>query len=177
MRRSKIFVLIAILSSILVCGSVVAYMFKKETTEEKVFELGEVSCEVIDIKNNTNNTITSITVQNTGNLESYIRVKVISYWVQNVNGENQRTPKASIIPEILLKSGWIHDGNGIYYYKVSVSPQMFTGEMLSSPITLIEEDGQKQVVEIFAESIQALPSNAAADAWGITIDGNGNIKL
>ena len=177
MSNFKKMILITALSSMFICGYVFAYMFKEASIDEKTFEIGSVSCEVIKKNNTSNNTITSINVKNTGTLDSFIRVKVISYWVKDINGEYRITSKQSSAPELNLKGGWVHDGNGTYYHKYSVSPNSDTGEMLASAIKLLEVDGQKQVVEIFAEAIQSLPWTAVQETWNVRIDDNGDIKL
>ena len=39
-----------------------------------------------------------------------------------------------------------------------------------------DTDGNRQVVEIFAEAIQAEPVDAVISSWGVTLDAKGNIS-
>jgi hypothetical protein len=39
-------------------------------------------------------------------------------------------------------------------------------------LTLVSKNGYKQVIEVFAEVIQANPAQAAQEGWGVTITNN-----
>lgn len=119
----------------------------------------------------------SIKVENTGDIKSYIRVKIVSYWV-NADGIVVGLPSANV--NIEPKSGWIKGDNDIYYYTSAIEPSAFTG-ILSSPIDLkvsLDANGNTvyQAIDILSEAIQAEPTLAAEEAWGITIDENGMIR-
>jgi hypothetical protein len=121
---------------------------------------------------------TSIRVENTGNIEAYIRLRFVSYWV-DVNGNIIGKP--SQMPEIQYDtSKWIKGDAAddyTYYYKLPVVKDGFTDELLKAPIKLQgdTENGHFQVVEVFADAIQSQPVKAAANSWKVTIDSNGNI--
>ena len=75
------------------------------------------------------------------------------------------------VPKFTLGSDWkLHDG--YYYYLNPVKPDALTGEMLATPMELIIEtdrDGKNfyQVVEVFAEAVQAFPDDAVKEAWHV----------
>ena len=72
---------------------------------------------------------------------------------------------------------WILGKNNTYYYKTSVSPKDFTEELLApgAVIQLAEEDGYRQVIEVFAEAIQSKPSSYVENSWNVIVDKDGNI--
>ena len=115
----------------------------------------------------------SIQIRNTGNIEAYLRIKLVSYWV---DGEGNVAPKASQMPAISLASGWVKGTGNTYYWNTPVAPSGNTGNLLAAPIVLEEDgEGNRQVLEIFAEAIQGAPTAAVTDSWGVTLSGDGSI--
>lgn len=174
-RRILSIILIAALVGVLtLCGTVLAYMFRQTEYEDNQFTPAEVSCNVVESFDGEKKS--SIQVQNTGNIDAYLRVRIVSYWVDS-NGNIVAKP--SSMPEITLADGWIKGSNNTYYYQSSVSsvaPNNFTGELLSAPIYLEkDENGYLQVVEVLAEAIQSKPTNAVTNCWHVSLDTNGNI--
>ena len=111
----------------------------------------------------------SIVVKNTGTAVSYVRVKLVMNWVDesgNVSAEPVNiTP--SITDDWFLK-------DGIYYYKMPVAAKDFTTNLLQKPITQdAAPEGYHLEVTVLAESIQAAPSKAVTDSWGVRVDSNG----
>ncbi len=95
---------------------------------------------------------------------------------------NPKVPP-SVFPEITLNSGWIEGNNNIYYYTEPIDSGEYTKNEMCKPFTLIEKEVLRgttvttvyQVVEVFAEAIQAEPDTAAKEAWNVTIDKSGTI--
>lgn len=172
-RRINLGLLIVVLIAVLVlCGTVLAYMFRQTEYKDNEFVPANVSCEVVEEFDGTQKT--SIQVQNTGNIDAYLRVRLVSYWV---DADGNIVAKPSSMPQISMAAGWISGGNDTYYYKTPVGPTKQTDSLLLSPITLEkDENGYVQVIEVFAEAIQSKPDNAATDSWGVNIDSNGYIQ-
>jgi hypothetical protein len=168
---------VLLLISMLLCGTVLALMFRQTDLHQNRFEAAKVSClvhEEMDSKGDytkgsvTGNQKTSITVENTGNIDAYIRLRFVSYWVDN-NGNIIGKP--SELPEISITNAWIKDSNGNYYCKAPVAPKKLTAELLKSPIELQADltRGHYQVVEVFAEAIQSRPESAVEDSWNVEV--------
>lgn len=174
MKKSRILLIILIASlvvSLILCGTVLAYMFKQTEYKNNEFIPANVSCKVVEEFDGKQKT--SIKVQNTGNIDAYLRVRFVSYWVDS---DGNVVAKPSSMPEINMAAGWLKGENNTYYYKTPVSPTNQTESLLSSPITLQKDaDGYMQVIDVFAEAIQSKPHNAVSDSWGVVIDSNGHI--
>lgn len=114
----------------------------------------------------------SIVVKNTGTAVSYVRVKLVMNWVDE-NGNVSAEP-VNITPSIT--DNWFLK-DGIYYYKMPVAPDGKTENLLKadSPITepADKPEGYHLEVTVLAESIQAAPSKAVTDSWGVGVDSNG----
>lgn len=111
----------------------------------------------------------SIIVKNTGTAVSYVRVKLVMNWVDE-NGNVSAEP-VNITPSIT--DDWFLK-DGIYYYKMPVAAKDFTTNLLKTPITQdAAPEGYHLEVTVLAESIQAAPSKAVTDSWGVGVDSNG----
>lgn len=112
---------------------------------------------------------TSIVVKNTGTAVSYVRVKLVMNWVDD-NGNVSAEP-VNITPSIT--DNWFEQG-GIYYYKMPVAAKGETTNLLKDPITQgTAPEGYHLEVTVLAESIQAAPSTAVQQSWGVGVDSNG----
>lgn len=171
-RKTMIFILLTAFSaSLVICGTVFAYMFKMTDDENNIFTAAEVSCEINEAFGGEKKE--SIKALNTGNIDAYIRVKLVSYWVDS---KGDTVAKASVMPTVTVADGWIEGTYNTYYCKYAVAPTASTPELLSAPLVLqTDENGYLQVVEIFAEAIQSKPQNAVTESWNVTVAPDGSI--
>ena len=113
---------------------------------------------------------TSIAVKNTGTAVSYVRVKLVMNWVSG-DGKTISGEPVNITPSIT--ADWFEQ-DGIYYYKMPVAAKDFTTNLLQTPITQdAAPEGYHLEVTVLAESIQAAPSKAVQQSWGVGVDSNG----
>ena len=112
---------------------------------------------------------TSIAVKNTGTAVSYVRVKLVMNWVDESG--NVSAEPVNITPSI---TGDWFEQDGIYYYKMPVAANGETTNLLQTPITQgTAPEGYHLEVTVLAESIQAAPSTAVQQSWGVGVDSNG----
>lgn len=118
----------------------------------------------------------SIAVINTGTAVSYVRVKLVMNWVDNTTGN---IVSGDNLPEVTLNEADWFEQDGIYYYTkpvapVSAKPSNVTSNLLKTPITQTNApEGCHLEVTVLAESIQAAPSKAVTDSWGVDVGSNG----
>ncbi len=149
-------------------GVTLSFMFKK-AEKTNTFVPAKVTCEVEEslfsgVKRN-------VCVENTGNAAAYLRIRLVSYYVYDNGSIAGRVP--SQYPALTLQNGWIAGTDHTYYYLTPVEPGAKTG-ILCDPITLGTvklADGTTvyQVLEVFAEAIQAEPVGAVQEAWKVTV--------
>lgn len=160
-------------------GLTLAFMFKKAEKTNR-FIPAEVACAVREKTDGSEVTgiaavgseKSDIRVENTGNVKEFIRLRLVSYYVDS-NGDIAGTA-ASQYPNLTLKNGWIAGANRTYYYPYPVEPGSLTG-ILCEPFTLGQmqlADGKTvyQVIEVIAEAVQAEPISAVQEAWGVTVE-------
>lgn len=177
-RWKKILVVAAVFAMVMAVGTTLAFMFKR-TSVKNHFVPATVTCKVhekLDGNEHSDgihmgNRKSEIHVENTGNYNAYIRVRIVSYWVDadgNTIGMPAQIPK----PE-LANEKWLSGENDTYYYETPVAPGELT-EMLFKPFMLqtsVDAKGATvyQMVEVLAEAIQAEPAAAAEESWGVTV--------
>ena len=149
-------------------GGTVAYLVTKTPDVKNSFTPSKVTCEVTEEFNGTAKS--NVNVTNTGDTEAYIRVKLVTY---RVNDKGQHIGGTATIPDFNPGTNWVPYG-GYYYYTLPVAHDKTPEQPLigTSGITLLtynDADGGKQVIEVMAEAIQSGPANAVGDSWGVSI--------
>lgn len=173
MKHHKISIAIICLALVL-CGSVggtLAYLIATTGSLTNTFSAATIDNEIEeDFKDNVKS---SITVTNTGDAEVYVRIKLVSY---RVNEAGDHIGGSAPIDEFVLNSAYWFEDSGFYYYNKSIAANEETKNLLDittdTGIILQEyndADGGKQVIEVLSEVIQAEPDQAVIDAWGSNV--------
>ena len=118
----------------------------------------------------------NVMIENTGNVEAYIRAAVVVNWMDNDGNVYGIKPNCSVT----TNTGWT-EVDGFFYY---TSPVPSGNATTTAPATVGDPGAAPSSdyslsIEIVAEAIQAegtLDSNdsvtAVLDAWGLTPGGN-----
>lgn len=129
-----------------------------------------------------------VKITNTGDVDAYVRVKVVISWTQqdkdgNVTEVYKQTPVEGTDYTITYAENtkWVYDDeSGYWYYTAAVAPGNAT-EILIKECKEAEEsnkpDGYDLTVEIISQSIQAKPDTAVKQAWKVTVGDDGNLKV
>ena len=153
----------------MVVGGTVAWLSTKSAPITNTFLPSKVACEVTESFNGRTGVKSNVNVKNTGDIDAYIRVKLVTY---RVNDDGQHIGGTAAIPAFTPGDGWVKYGD-YYYYTYPVAPGQQPGTLLIDSLTLTgsysDADGGKQALEIMAEAIQSAPEEAAGQAWGVTI--------
>ena len=192
MKKTKVLTILIItivaVVALISISVVVAYMFKQSPEFNNEFVPAVVDCKVVETFEE--NKKTSVKVENTGNIESYIRLRVVTYWQ-----DSKGNPVARTSPEIKFDTEWKYDAskwiydeaNNTFYHKTPVDAGYKTSELLTLgsgfdgiQMSSVEEvvGGVKYtyhpVIVFIAEAIQSEPDNAV-EKWDVTVDSAGNI--
>lgn len=155
----------------LAVGTTLAYL--KANTSPVTNTFKAATSEIKIDENVENGEKSSIQVENIGTATSYVRVKLVMNWVDG----NGKVVSGNNLPKVTLKEGsdWFLGTDGIYYYTKPVAPTGQTSNLLDgNPITQPNApEGCHLEVTVLAESIQAAPSKAVTDSWGVRVDNNG----
>ena len=168
MKTRKYSWILLILLILALSGSVVAYMYQKTATYNNELVPATVACSVSESFNAATGVKSSVKIVNNSNIPAYLRLRLVSYWVDS---SGNKVAKPSQVPAFTLASGWIAGPNDTYYYPSPVAVGGETTNLLASSLTLAANDanGYSQVVEVFAEAIQSLPTDAVVSEWNVTL--------
>lgn len=149
----------------LTVGGTVAYLVASTPEVENTFTPSEVKCSVTESFDGT--TKSNVVVKNDSNINAYLRVKLVTY---RVNEDKQHIGGTADIPGFTLGTGWFDGDDGYYYYKYPVVPDGVTPSLTTGDLTLTgsygDADGGKQAIDVMAEAIQSKPMSAVSEAWG-----------
>ena len=151
-RRHRKVLLVAAMTLLLtlVIGGTVAYLLDVTGPVENVFMPSDVTCYVYE--EISGNQKTAIRIQNTGNIDAFIRVVVSANYV-DAAGNICAAHNAPALPA--PGSGWTLS-NGIYHYSEEVAPGGYTAPLFDGAVTLgTAADGCTVKMEIAASAIQA----------------------
>ena len=164
--RLTTMVIATVLLLALAIGGTLAWLSTKDDPIQNKFLPTKVTCEVTEKFNGTTGEKTDVNVKNTGTIDAFIRVKLVTY---RTNDQGQHIGGTASLPRFTLGENWVsHDG--YYYYTLPVAPGESPGTNLTESMTLTgsytDADGGKQAIDVMAEAIQSVPEDAVKAAWG-----------
>lgn len=167
-KTGTLFLSLLLVVTLAISGTL-AYLVTKSDPVENKFTPSHVACQVTENFDRT--TKSNVNVTNTGDTEAYIRVKLVTY---RVNEDSQHIGGTAQIPNFTPGTGWVlNEADGYYYYTSPVKPNEKPSANLINSIDLTDSyddaDGGKQVIEVMAEAIQSGPDYAVGQSWDVSI--------
>lgn len=171
---------IALIITLCLCatGGAIAWLTKSDFLVNK-FEVGEVEIVVNEDFDQQGTEKRNVNVTNKGEVDAFVRARVSIYWVDAEGNQMWDKPieqvdyTATDFPP--SDTNWAEGTDGLYYWKVPLSPLDTTGNLIGSIVQSADQlskytDGRKLVVDISVQSIQSEPNNALEEAWGVKAD-------
>lgn len=160
---------LALLLTFTVSGTL-AYLVTNTGEVENVFTPVEIETRIGEEFDKT--VKSSVTVTNgADSIPVYVRVAVVGNWVDDEG--NIVEPWTS---DFTVGDGWDDGDDGYYYYTTPVQPGSSTSDLLKSNIETEANDGLHLEVVVMQQSVQAEPTTAVTELWGVTVDANGTIS-
>lgn len=118
-----------------------------------------------------------VKIQNTGDVDAYVRVMVVVTWVNDAGEVYPQIPVEGTDYTITWttdETAWVKGKDGYWYYTTPIAPDAATAVLFTdcTPVDGKAPDGYYLSVEILSQSIQAVPANAVENAWGVTVSGD-----
>lgn len=176
--RKSVILLISVSSMVLmVIGASLSFLKTQKGPLVNEFASSYVSSEVIEtFKDNIKK---DVKIQNTGDIDAYIRAAVIVIWEDEDKNVYPQMPIAGRDYTIdFSNNGWdIETSDGYYYYTKPVASKNCTEVLINEvkPVDSKTPEGYRLSVEILGDAIQSLPTKAVVDSWGVTVT-NGQIS-
>lgn len=170
-KNKQLIALLSVLTVILglAGGITLAYIFTQTQPIENTFRPTEVT---VEIEEEFDGSVKSdVKITNTGTAPSYIRAAVVVTWVTSDGSTLAETPVEGEDYDITYaeNTGWLKGDDGYWYYTTPVNPNESTGILIDECTQLAEKTDCQLAVEILASAIQSDPSDAATEAWGVTV--------
>ncbi len=176
-RKSKLLI-ISVVILILALISTVTIAFIVDRTEPVVntFNYATVSCKVNEesfdgkVKNN-------VTIENNGEVESYIRAKVVVTWMSE-DGTKVTAAKPQVNTDYTItytdNAAWKLGSDGYWYYTLPVNVGDATATLINSCSLAngaVVPNGFYLSVEVVGSAIQSTPTNAVTEKWSGGVSG------
>lgn len=179
-RKLSVMAVCLLLTVIMAAGATLAYIFT--STSQVVNTFTPPKPDITVKEEFDGNVKKAVAVTNTGDVDSFIRAKVVITWQNEagevypltpVAGESAGTADYRITWN---KEGWVYrDADGFYYYTSAVPKGSTTGNLFTDaePLRACPDENYKLHIEVISQSVQAEPITAVQETWGVTIaDGN-----
>lgn len=173
MKRKWLGTLVAL--ALVLCiagGATLAFLMVTTPSLTNVFQYGHVTCAVQEEFDGT--TKSDVSIKNTGNTQSYIRVKLVFTWKDKDGNVSAQPVKTGDYDLELNMDGWF-EKDGYYYAKAPVAPDNKTPVLIGkcTEVAAHAPDGYTLSLEILADAIQSTPTKAVEQAWGVTVGADG----
>lgn len=170
--RATAMLLATVMLFALAVGGTIAWLIDKDSPLVNTFDPSKVTCRVEENFNENTGVKSNVNVTNTGDIDAFIRVKLVTY---RTNADGKHIGGTAEIPDFTPGEGWVKYGD-YYYYTQPVAPNAKPATNLISSITLTDSytdaDGGMQAIDVMAEAIQSVPADAVRQAWGVSIASN-----
>lgn len=173
MKRKWLGTLVAL--ALVLCiagGATLAFLMVTTPSMTNVFQYGHVTCKVDETFQD--NVKTMVSIENTGDTQSYIRVKLVFTWKDKDGNVSAQPVKTGDYDLELNMDGWF-EKDGYYYAKAPVAPDNKTPVLIGkcTEVAAHAPDGYTLSLEILADAIQSTPTKAVEQAWGVTVVADG----
>lgn len=175
-KKVSLLLVSLVLIAAIAVGSTVAFIATSTEPITNIFNPANVT---IDIDEKIDNGVkTDVQVKNTGSTDAFIRAKIVVTWKDADGNVSATKPvEGTDYTMTLNETNWFRGSDGFYYCKTSVAPNGGSTPVL---IEKCEKTGTPPAdydlsVEIIASGIQSTPDGAVKEAWGMTVDANGQL--
>ena len=183
MRRPLLAALVVIALTLCTTGGAIAWLVSSDSLTN-VFGIGAVSVSVEEDFAEGSTVKEDVTVKNDGTIDAYVRAQVNIYWVDANGNQLWDAPVAGedyvLTGKIPFDNSWQRGADGFYYWTTPLAPDATTGELIDKlewKATEAYDDGRRLVCDIAAQAIQADPTDAVTDAWGVTVNADGTLTI
>lgn len=159
-------------------GGTIAYIVTQSGPVENTFTPGTVDVTINEkfekqVKENVN-------VGNTGDVPVYVRAMLVINWIDAEGNIVLTVPEGYSYTMTGLAadgSGWTKASDGYYYYKDPVAAGSATNNLLDKCEAVTPANAEYFLqVDVLTEVIQADPTDAVEETWGVTVAADGTIS-
>ena len=178
-KKVSLLLVSLVLIAAIAVGSTVAFIATSTEPITNIFNPANVTVEIDE--NIDNGVKSNVKVANTGNTDAFIRAKIVVTWKDadgNVSATKPVLGEDKDYTMTLNETDWFRGSDGFYYCKTSVAPKGSTPALITEckKVDGVTPPADYDLsVEIIASGIQSTPASAVTEAWGMTVDANGQL--
>jgi hypothetical protein len=149
-------------------GGVYAYLSTETEKLSNEFVPAKVTCAVVETFQDGEKS--DVKVQNTGNIDAYIRGTVVATFVSEDGKVLAAAPKEGVDYTVTWgAAGWIKGADGYWYHAEAVAPGETTAPLIDHASGVAAPAGYRLHIQILAAAFQAAPDTAVQEAWNVTV--------
>lgn len=114
----------------------------------------------------------NVTVENTGDVPAYLRAAIVVNW-KDADGNVISADEADY--SMTMGSEWIQGADGYWYCKKPIDAGQLSTVLIVNCKPVVVKEGQRLCVDILAQGVQAAPTSAVQELWGVTVDSAGSL--
>ncbi len=170
----KYFVILIITSCLLFAASLTYAFLTKVYSKTNTVVLGTVVPEIQETFVSGSKLKQNVYIRNNGNIDVYVRVALV-FSFEDTNGTiltEEPVLDEDYTISFSSSTNWIQGSDGYYYYKNKVPASSVTDILVNSCQGIKNYSDKTFNLEIVVGAIQADPSRAVTDAWGVNLVNN-----
>lgn len=156
-------------------GGTLAWLFDSSEKLENNFYIPDAEIEIKEEFDGREKTDVGVT--NIGETEVYVRVMLVETW-RNASNQVVERPEGAVVDYDFGSSGdWVPGPGGYYYYTMPLDVGDTTPNLIDKATCTVPEGAALMDLEVVAQGIQSTPKDAVEEAWGVTVNADGNLSI
>ena len=156
-------------------GGTLAWLFDSSEKLENKFYVPDAE---IEIKEEFDGNVKrEVGVKNTGKTKVYVRVMLVETW-RNSDDQVVAKPEGAVVEYDFGSSGdWAEGPGGYYYYTKPLAVGATTPNLIDKATCTVPKGEALLKLEVVAQAIQSIPTDAVEEAWGVEVNADGSLNL
>ena len=155
-------------------GGTLAWLFDSSEKLENNFYIPDADIEIKEEFNGSEKRDVGVT--NNGEADVYVRVMLVETWQKE--GQIVAKPEGAVVDYDFGSSGdWAEGPGGYYYYTKPLAVDATTPNLINRATCKVPKGEALLKLEVVAQAIQSIPTDAVEEAWGVEVNADGSLNL
>ena len=155
-------------------GGTLAWLFDSSGKLENKFYVPDAEIDIEEKFDGSEKTDVGVT--NIGKTEVYVRVMLVETW-RNSGDQVVAKPEGAVVNYEFGSDDWVKGSDGYYYYTKPLDVGDTTPNLIDRATCTVPEGAALMDLEVVAQAIQSIPTDAVEEAWGVEVDVDGNLVI
>ena len=154
-------------------GGTLAWLFDSSGKLENKFYIPDAKIDIEEKFDGSEKTDVGVT--NIGETVVYVRVMLVETWRKE--GQVVAKPEGAVVSYEWGSGDWIKGSDGYYYYTKPLAVGATTPNLIDRATCTVPEGAALLDLEVVAQGIQSMPEDAVEEAWGVTVNADGSLRI